>query len=112
MTLNCLCPTAIQIMTNAPLPIGGTYDKTPECACERWIKEMNAVLKREEARDQMYSAPQWMLDTISECIDALEEVTGYDPTPEYLYDNTGGEPPMSAAEIHSAHWQQHQELHK
>jgi hypothetical protein len=87
-----------------------TLDKTPECACERWIKEMNAVLKQEEAKDQMYSAPQWMLDTISDCIDALEEVTGYDPTPEYLYDD--GEPPMSAAEIHSAHWQQHQELHK
>jgi hypothetical protein len=68
---------------------------------------MNAILSVEEARDQMYSAPQWMLDTISECIDALEEVTGYDPTPE-----SGGEPPMSAAEIHSAHWQQHQELHK
>jgi len=73
---------------------------------------MNAVLKQEEAKDQMYSAPQWVLDTISECIDALQEVTGYDPTPEYLYDNTGGEPAVTAAEIHAAHWQQHQELHK
>jgi ATP phosphoribosyltransferase len=87
-----------------------TLDKTPECACERWIKEMNAILKQEEAKDIMYSAPQWVLDKISECIDALEEVTGYDPTPEYLYDD--GEPPVTAAEIHNAHWKQHQELHK
>ena len=104
MTLNCLCPTAIQLMTLE------TLDKTPECACERWIKEMNAILKQEEAKDIMYSAPQWVLDKISECIDALEEVTGYDPTPEYLYDD--GEPPVTAAEIHNAHWKQHQELHK
>jgi hypothetical protein len=39
-------------------------------------------------------------------------VTGDDPIPEYLYDNTGGEPAVTAAEIHAAHWQQHQELHK
>lgn len=103
MTLNCLCSTAIQLMT---------LDRTPECACERWIKEMNAILKQEEAKYIMYAAPQWVLDKISECINALEEVTGYDPTPEYLYDNTGGESAVTTAEIHNAHWQQHQELHK
>lgn len=73
---------------------------------------MNAILKQEEAKYIMYAAPQWVLDKISECIDALEEVTGYDPTPEYLYDNTGGESAVTTAEIHNAHWQQHQELHK
>lgn len=46
-----------------------------------------------------------------EIIPAIEEIIYYDPTPQYLYDNDGGEPPMSAEEIHSGAWKQHQELH-
>lgn len=46
-----------------------------------------------------------------EIIPAIEEIIYYDPTPQYLYDNDGGEPPMSASEMHSAAWKQHQELH-
>ena len=34
-----------------------------------------------------------------------------DPTPQYLYDNSGGEPPMTMNEIHSAAWKEHQEAH-
>ena len=37
-------------------------------------------------------------DDLLEIIDALNEIIYYDPTPQYLYDNTGGEPPISAKE--------------
>jgi hypothetical protein len=46
-----------------------------------------------------------------EIIPAIEEIIYYDPTPQYLYDNDGGEPPMSAEEMHSGAWKQHQEFH-
>jgi hypothetical protein len=41
----------------------------------------------------------------------LRQDLDYDPTPQYLYDNTGGEPPVTMAEMHASAWQQHQEMH-
>ena len=34
----------------------------------------------------------------------------YDPTPQYLWDETGGEPPMSADERHREAWEEKQRL--
>ena len=44
--------------------------------------------------------------------DEQEEILddGYDPTPYYLYDDTGGEPPMSADERHREAWEEKQRL--
>ena len=39
-----------------------------------------------------------------------EEDDDYDPTPYYLYDDTGGEPPMSADERHMKAWEEKQRL--
>jgi len=40
-----------------------------------------------------------------EIIPAIEEIIYYDPTDDY------GEPPMSAEEMHSGAWRQHQTYH-
>ena len=37
-------------------------------------------------------------DKLCEVIDELDYVINYDPTPEYSYDHSGGEPPISAEE--------------
>ena len=37
-------------------------------------------------------------DDLLEIVDSLDEIIDYDPTPQYLYDDTGGEPPISAEE--------------
>ena len=37
-------------------------------------------------------------DDLLEIIDSFDEIINYDPTPQYLYDDTGGEPPVSAEE--------------
>jgi len=37
-------------------------------------------------------------DDLLEIIDSFDEIINYDPTSQYLYDNTGGEPPISAKE--------------
>ena len=35
-------------------------------------------------------------------IPQLEAEFDYDPSPQYLYDNDGGEPPVTLAEMHTA----------
>ena len=44
--------------------------------------------------------------------DEQEEILDddYDPTPQYLWDDTGGEPPMSADERHKEAWEEKQRL--
>mgnify|MGYP003149040856 FL=1 len=37
-------------------------------------------------------------DQLNEIIDSFDEIINYDPTPQYLYDDTGGEPAISAQE--------------
>ncbi len=37
-------------------------------------------------------------DDLLGIIDSFDEIIYYDPTPQYLYDNTGGEPPISVKE--------------
>ena len=37
-------------------------------------------------------------DDLLRIIDSFDEIIYYDPTPQYLYDDTGGEPAISAEE--------------
>ena len=71
------------------------------------IKQLEAIIDREDKRHMMDQ--QLRLHThnaIEEAIAILEGEVDYDPTP-----NEPGEPPMTADEMHTAAWQQHQELH-
>ena len=81
---------------------------------QRIIKELKEVLARDSKRHQMDEHLDSSLrDLIEyEIIPALEEHIDYDPTPQYLYDNTGGEPAVTASELHEAARSQHQQLHK
>ena len=80
---------------------------------ERIYKELKEIVEYENKlhmMDQTLSLTD-LSKIEDEIIPAIEEIIYYDPTPQYLYDNDGGEPPMSAEEIHSGAWKQHQELH-
>ena len=46
-----------------------------------------------------------------ELIPQLENELDFDPTPQYLYDDTGGEPPVTLDEMHTAAWKQHRAMH-
>jgi hypothetical protein len=73
------------------------------------IKELQAIYAREEKRNHMYlhfpyEAPELLL----EAIELLEKATEWgEPSDGYLT----GEPPLTADEMHTAAWKQHQELH-
>lgn len=69
---------------------------------------LKAVLERESKRS---CTRQHLLpgdDTVVEDVIAmLEERIDYDPTP-----SEASEPPMTADELHTAAWKQHQEMHR
>lgn len=50
-------------------------------------------------------------ECLNEVLDLLSEYLDFDPTPQFLYDDTGGEPPVSSAERCQASYRQKRELH-
>jgi hypothetical protein len=76
-----------------------------------YLEEVRAILKNVLAREAKRHMMDEHLDThtsgvVSEIVDMLEEVLDYDPTP-----NEPSEPPITADEMHSAAWKEHQAMH-
>jgi hypothetical protein len=80
---------------------------------ENILNELKGVVQREDKRHEMdcHLTPSMLALLEGEIIPLLENELDYDPTPQHLYDNNGGEPVMLAGEIHHAAWVQHQALH-
>lgn len=87
-----------------------TFEMREERRIYLILKELSAIYQREEKRDWPdrklpYEAPELILEAIG----LLERATEWDePTDEDLT----GEPPMTADELHTAAWKQHQEMHR
>ena len=86
-------------------------------ALVRIVKDLKAIVAREGKRPQgCEDLTLSMLALLEEEIipqleNEIEHDLDYDPTPQYLYDHSGGEPPVTMAEMHGTSWQQHQEMH-
>jgi hypothetical protein len=80
---------------------------------ESIVLQLKEILARDSKRPQGYEHLSFAMTALieEEIIPQLENELDYDPTPQYLYDNTGGEPPVTMAEMHASAWQQHQEMH-
>ena len=79
---------------------------------ERIYKELKEIVKFENSLHMMdMTLNQTDVNTLEEVISMIEDIVDYDPTPYYLYDNSGGEAPMTANERLSASWQEHLQLH-
>ena len=79
---------------------------------ERIIKELKELLQRDSKRHMMdeHLTPS-MRDLIEyEIIPVLENELNLEPSDEDL--GYGSEPPLTSDEMHTAAWNQHQELHK
>ena len=71
------------------------------------VNQLEAILAREDKRHMMdQQLTCHTHNAIEEAIALLEAEIDYDPTP-----NEPGEPLMTADEMHTAAWQQHQALH-
>jgi len=80
---------------------------------ERIYKELKEIVKFENSLHMMdMTLNQTDVNTLEEVISMIEDIVNYDPTPYYLYDNSGGEAPMTANERLSAAWQEHLFLSK
>lgn len=71
--------------------------------------ELQEILNREIRRDIMYSDPGFE-KVLCEVVDLLTEFIDYVPSDEEM--GYGSEPPITAAEMHTAAWAQKQELRK
>ena len=68
------------------------------------VKDLKAIIEREDKRhmmDQHLTTSMKML-LEDEIIPQLENELDFDPTPEHLWDNSGGEPPVTLDEMHTA----------
>ena len=70
--------------------------------------ELNAILQREYKCHEMDSSPG-LDNMLEEVITIMEEWLDYEPSDAEL---SPGEPPLTADEMHSAAWKEHQEAHK
>ena len=71
---------------------------------ENIVKDLKAIIEREDKRhmmDQHLTTSMKML-LEDEIIPQLENELDFDPTPQYLWDDTGGEPPITLDEMHTA----------
>lgn len=79
---------------------------------ERIYRELKEIVKFENSLHMMnMTLNQTDVNTLEEVISMIEDIVNYDPTPYYLYDNSGGEAPMTANERLSAAWKEHLQLH-
>ena len=70
---------------------------------ERALEILKGVIAREDRlhmMDQHLTTSMRML-LEDEIIPLLENELDFDPTPEYLWDNSGGEPPITLDEMHT-----------
>ena len=71
---------------------------------ENILKDLKAIIEREDKRHQMdghlTTSMRMLLE--DEIIPQLENELDFDPTPQYLWDNSGGEPPVTLDEMHTA----------
>ena len=68
------------------------------------LKDLKAIIDRESKRHMMdehlTSSMRSLLEDL--IIPNLENELDFDPTPQHLWDETGGEPPVTLDEMHTA----------
>ena len=80
---------------------------------DRALEILKDVIARE---DRLHMMDQHLTTSMrhlleDEIIPQLENELDFDPTPEHLWDLTGGEPPITLDEMHSAAYKQKREMH-
>ena len=72
------------------------------------LKDLKAIIDREDKRHEMdahlTTSMRMLLE--DEIIPQLENELDFDPTPQHLWDDSGGEPPITLDEMHTAAYNQ------
>ena len=82
----------------------GPIRENENAKIKRALEILKGVIAREHRRHMMdtdlTTGMQMLLE--DEIIPMLENELDFDPTPQYLWDDTGGEPPVTLDEMHTA----------
>ena len=83
------------------------YQPKEEYECDkiqRALDILKGVINRENKRHQMDEHLTHSMRSLleDEIIPQLENELDFDPTPQHLWDNSGGEPPVTLDEMHTA----------
>ncbi len=82
----------------------GPFPENEYKKIERALEILKGVIAREDRRHMMDMdltiSMKMLLE--DEIIPQLENELDFDPSPQYLWDNTGGEPPVTLDEMHTA----------
>ncbi len=72
------------------------------------VKDLKAIIQRENKRHQMDEHLTHSMRSLleDEIIPQLENELDFDPTPQHLWDDSGGEPPITLDEMHTAAYNQ------
>lgn len=70
---------------------------------ENVLKDLKAIIEREDKRHMMDEHLRSSMRSLLEdlIIPNLENELDVDPTPQHLWDNSGGEPPVTLDEMHT-----------
>jgi len=68
------------------------------------LNNLKAVIERENKRHMMDEHLTHSMRSLleDEIIPQLENELDFDPTPQHLWDNSGGEPPVTLDEMHTS----------
>ena len=80
---------------------------------EKVLQEMQDIMEQQNKLHPMDRTITISMQGLlqDELIPQLENELDFDPTPQHLYDNTGGEPAIAADESHMTAWDHHLEMH-
>ena len=82
----------------------GPFPENEYKKIERALEILKGVIAREDKRHMMDAdltiSMKMLLE--DEIIPQLENELDFDPSPQYLWDDTGGEPPVTLDEMHTA----------
>ena len=82
----------------------GPFPENEYKKIERALEILKDVIAREDKRHMMDAdltiSMKMLLE--DEIIPQLENELDFDPSPQYLWDDTGGEPPVTLDEMHTA----------
>ena len=76
----------------------------------KWVEEMKDFIRTEDKKP-IELTDYHAISAVEIAIDALKDCIDWDPTPHYLYDNSGGEPVLSARELYHKAFREHKEAH-
>lgn len=96
----------IEFISSTGRPLGHITKLT--LLCDALKELLQADQKRWEPNQDLSGGPDSLIE---EFLAGIDDYYNYDPTPQFLYDDTGGEPAKSADEMWMEAFIQKQELH-